>query len=54
MSRLKKRYNTEIKSELQKKFNFVNPMLVPCVKKIVINMGLAEASKDKKCGSRLH
>jgi large subunit ribosomal protein L5 len=47
MSRLKKRYNELVKSELQKKFNFANPMQIPGLKKVVINMGIAEASKDK-------
>jgi large subunit ribosomal protein L5 len=47
MSRLKKKYNEEIKAQLQEKFAYANPMLVPSVKKIVISMGLAEASKDK-------
>ncbi len=47
MSRLKKRYLGEVKPELQKKFNYPNPMRVPKLLKIVINMGIAEASKDK-------
>ncbi len=47
MSRLKKRYNAEIKAELQKQFSYANPMQVPSLTKIVINMGIAEASKDK-------
>ena len=47
MSRLKKHYLESIKAELQNKFNYINPMLIPSLKKIVINMGIAEASKDK-------
>lgn len=47
MSRLKKRYLETVKAELQKKFAFPNPMLIPKVLKVVINMGTAEASKDK-------
>lgn len=47
MSRLKKRYSEVVKPELQKKFGYVNPMIIPSLKKVVINMGLAEASKDK-------
>src|SRR5215813_12534765 len=47
MSRLKQRYTSEVKSELQKKFGYQNPMQVPGLVKIVINMGIAEASKDK-------
>ncbi|MDP1879932.1 MAG: 50S ribosomal protein L5 [Parachlamydiaceae bacterium] len=47
MSSLKKRYHSEIKQELQKKFGYVNPMQIPGLVKVVINMGIAEASKDK-------
>jgi len=47
MSRLKKKYLEEIKPALQQKFAYKNPMQIPALKKIVVNMGLAEASKDK-------
>ena len=47
MSRLKQIYQAEIKPALQNKFNYENPMQVPGLLKVVINMGIAEASKDK-------
>lgn len=47
MSRVKEKYQKEVKKALQEKFGYKNPMLMPSVKKIVISMGLAEASKDK-------
>lgn len=47
MPRLKKRYKEEVKTTLQEKFAYSNPMLIPALKKVVINMGIAEASKDK-------
>ncbi len=47
MSRLKKRYQAEVKPALQKKFGYSNPMQIPGLVKVVINMGIAEASKDK-------
>lgn len=47
MSRLKKKYQKEVRKELQQKFGYENPMMIPGLKKIVINMGIAEASKDK-------
>jgi large subunit ribosomal protein L5 len=47
MSRLKKRYNDSIKAELLKKYGYVNPMMIPQLEKVVISMGMAEASKDK-------
>lgn len=47
MSRLKDRYKTSVRDELRKKFGYSNSMLIPRLDKIVISMGLAEASKDK-------
>ncbi len=47
MSRLKKKYLEEVKSSLQSKFSYRNPMMIPGMRKVVISMGLAEASKDK-------
>lgn len=47
MSRLKQKYNKEVKPALKDKFSYVNPMLIPRLDKIVISMGLAEATKDK-------
>lgn len=47
MSRLKKRYESQIKSALNEKFQYANPMMIPKMDKIVISMGIAEASKDK-------
>ena len=47
MSRLQKRYKEEIKKTLHEKYKYSNAMLIPSLKKIVISMGLAEATKDK-------
>lgn len=47
MSRLKSRFTTKVRPALQSTFKYENPMMVPSVKKIVITMGIAEASKDK-------
>ncbi len=47
MSRLKKRYNDEIKSSLQETFKHENVMQIPGLKKIVINMGIAAVTKEK-------
>jgi len=47
MSRLQKRFNEEVKKSLQEKNKYANAMLIPSLKKIVISMGLAEATKDK-------
>jgi len=47
MSRLQKKYKEEVKSALQDRFKYTNPMLMPALKKVVISMGVAEATKDK-------
>lgn len=47
MSRMLKKYREEVKGALQKQFDLKNPTLIPELKKIVISMGLAEATKDK-------
>lgn len=47
MSRIKTKYLEEVKPALKEKFAYVNPMLIPELKKIVISMGMAEATKDK-------
>lgn len=47
MSRLKKRYQEQVKKQLQDKFSYPNTMMLPRVTKIVINMGVAEVAKDK-------
>ncbi len=44
---LKQKYKEEIRKALQEKFGYKNPMMIPVLKKVVISMGLAEASKDK-------
>ena len=48
MSTFKKLYNDEIKDSLMKKFNYKSVMEVPKLEKIVINMGVGEASHDSK------
>lgn len=46
--RLKARYETEIRPQLTKEFGYKNPMEVPRVEKIVVNMGVGEAVADSK------
>jgi len=48
MPRLQKLYHDIILPDLQKKFGYANPMQVPKLEKIVINMGLGEAVDDSK------
>ena len=48
MPRLKARYRAEIKPALTEQFSFSNPMQVPGVVKVVVNMGVGDAAKDSK------
>lgn len=47
MSRIQKKYKEEVRDSLKEKFGYPNVMLIPELKKIVISMGIAEATKDK-------
>ncbi|MDW3205862.1 MAG: 50S ribosomal protein L5 [Alphaproteobacteria bacterium] len=46
--RLKKLYDDKVKSELLQEFGYDNPLQVPRLDKIVINMGVGEAVADRK------
>jgi len=46
--RLKRRYDEEIRAKLREEFGYSNPMQVPKLEKIVINMGVGEATADQK------
>ena len=46
--RLKEKYKTEVTPALSKEFGYKNPMSVPKLEKIVINMGLGEAIQNAK------
>ena len=48
MVRLREHYEKVVKAELVKQFNYANPMEVPKIEKIVLNMGVGEAAQDKK------
>jgi len=48
MSRLKERYTKEVAPKLMKEFGYTNPMQVPRLKKLLINMGLGEAIQNIK------
>jgi large subunit ribosomal protein L5 len=47
-SRLRERYSAEIIPALQKQFEYRNPMQVPRVSKVVVNIGLGEALQNAK------
>ena len=48
MSRLKERYSKEVAPALAKEFGYKNVMAIPKLEKIVVNMGLGEATGNTK------
>jgi large subunit ribosomal protein L5 len=48
MSRMHERYRKEVVPALMKRFSWANPMAVPKVSKVVVNIGLGEASQNIK------
>ncbi len=48
MSRLREKYDAEIKGAMTEKFGYKNVMQIPKLEKIVINMGVGEARENAK------
>ena len=48
MARLKEHYEKVVKPNLVKELGYKNQFEVPCLEKIVINMGLGEAAQDNR------
>jgi large subunit ribosomal protein L5 len=48
MSRLRQRYEEEVAPALKKEFGYSNVMAIPKIKKVVVNMGLGEATQNAK------
>ncbi len=47
-SRLKEKYRQDVVAALQKEFNYKNPMQVPTVNKVVVNIGMGEVIQNAK------
>lgn len=47
MSRLKKRYEDEVRSNLKKRFGYQNDFMIPKLTKVILHMGIAELAKEK-------
>lgn len=47
-ARLRVRYVEDIKPALVKQFGYTNPMQIPKVTKVVVNMGVGDAARDSK------
>lgn len=48
MTRIRQEFESTVKPALKKQFGYKNDMEIPRLEKIVINMGVGEASQDKK------
>jgi large subunit ribosomal protein L5 len=48
MARLKDRYREEVAPALKERFGIENPMRIPRLEKIVVNMGVGEASQNSR------
>ena len=48
MSRLRERYSKEVAPALAKEFGYKNVMAIPKIEKVVVNMGLGEATGNAK------
>jgi large subunit ribosomal protein L5 len=48
MSRLKDKYQSEVIPALKKEFGYSNVMAIPKITKVVVNMGLGEATSNAK------
>ena len=48
MSRLREKYAKEVVPALQKEFGYTNVMAIPKIEKVVVNMGLGEATSNAK------
>ncbi len=48
MNRLQEKYRSEVVPALMKRFGYTNPMAVPKVAKVVVNIGMGEASQNVK------
>ena len=48
MTRLQERYDSEVRAALMQEFGYKNPMQVPRLEKIIVNMGVGEAVQDGK------
>lgn len=47
-ARLKEHYQTTVRKQLSDQFSYANPMQVPTLDKIVVNMGVGDGVRDQK------
>ena len=47
-TRMQEKYESDVRPALQEQFKYLNAMEMPCITKVVINMGVGEAVVDSK------
>ena len=48
VSRVQVKYENEVRAKLMEKYNYSSPMQIPALSKIVINIGVGDATQDSK------
>ena len=48
MTRMQQHYDAVVRSAMQERFGYDNPMRIPKLDKIVLNMGTGEGARDSK------
>ena len=48
VSRVQVKYENEVRKALMEKYNYSSPMQIPALSKIVINIGVGDATQDSK------
>ena len=48
VSRVQVKYENEVRAKLMEKYNYASPMQIPALSKIVINIGVGDATQDSK------
>ena len=48
ISRVQVKYENEVRAKLMEKYNYSSPMQIPALSKIVINIGVGDATQDSK------
>lgn len=52
MSRAQQQYKEKVRPTLKSRFGYDNEMQIPCIEKIVLNMGVSDATQDSKAVAR--
>jgi len=48
ISRLREKYENNVRAALQEKYHYTSPMQIPSINKVVVNIGVGDATQDAK------